>query len=437
MKESRPSGDRATLSARRKLSTSTQVAIYSVVLVVFILCASALFVYAVSENVFIRNYSSEMRNIFMDSPMGKGFGYGMGRMSIGRGSTEFYVKIDETVVQNPSELVSVPDVEGYVRTRIEGSSYLLYGFWNGTEKVVLGARMDDLDFFLESLATTLLLSLLVGVALSVVGGFLLGERVSKPIKDTSRLLKEITMDDLSRRVETEPKTSELAELKESLNKALDRIEDGYSRQEQFSSDIAHEIRSPLTAILGFSRLIKRWGSSDPEVVKEAADSISDTADKMMTITESLLFLSQPSIELNTTTFNIRELVDELVGSINSEESNDFRIDVADIDISSDRVLLKIVLKVLVENALKFGKGGPIEIVWSNDVLSVRDYGKGIEKDEIDKIFDRFYRSDSSRGGQGHGLGLSIASKICKVLKLSIDADNCEDGGAVFRVEGLR
>jgi signal transduction histidine kinase len=245
------------------------------------------------------------------------------------------------------------------------------------------------------------------------------------------------MDDLSRRVETEPKTSELAELKESLNKALDRIEDGYSRQEQFSSDIAHEIRSPLTAILGFSRLIKRWGSSDPEVVKEAAESISDTADKMMTITESLLFLSQPSIELNTTTFNIRELVDELVGSINSEESNDFRIDVADIDISSDRVLLKIVLKVLVENALKFGKGGPIEIVWSNDVLSVRDYGKGIEKDEIDKIFDRFYRSDSSRGGQGHGLGLSIASKICKVLKLSIDADNCEDGGAVFRVEGLR
>jgi len=245
------------------------------------------------------------------------------------------------------------------------------------------------------------------------------------------------MDDLSRRVESAPKTSELAELKEALNKALDRIQDGYTRQEQFSSDIAHEIRSPLTSILGFSRLIKRWGSSDPEVVREAAESISDTADKMMTITESLLFLSQPSIELNSTTFSIRELVEELVSSTNSAESTDFRIDVPDIDISSDRVLLKIVLKVLVENALKFGKGGPIEIVWSNGVLSVRDHGNGIEKGEIDKIFDRFYRSDSSRGGEGHGLGLSIASKICKVLGLSIGADNCTDGGAVFKVGGLR
>jgi signal transduction histidine kinase len=130
-------------------------------------------------------------------------------------------------------------------------------------------------------------------------------------------------------------------------------------------------------------------------------------------------------------------VDELISNTSSAKSLDFKIDVPDIDISSDRVLLKIVLKILVENAIKFGKDGPIEIVWSNGVLSVRDYGKGIEKDEIGKIFDRFYRSDSSRGSEGHGLGLSIASKICKVLGLSIGADNCADGGAVFKVGGLR
>jgi len=425
------------LSDRRKLSTATQVAIYSVVLIVSILFASAIFVYGVSESVFIRNYSAEMRKIFMDSPMGKGFRYGVGRMAIGRGTTEFYVSVDGNVVQNPTGLSSVPDVEGYVKTRIDGSSYLLYGFLNGEEKVILGARMDDLDFFLESLATTLLLSVLVGVVLSIIGGFFLGSRVSKPIKETSRLLKEITLNDLSRRLESDPKTSELAELKKALNIALDRIQDGYTRQEQFSSDIAHEIRSPLTSILGFSRLILRWGSDDPEVVKEAAESISDTATKMMTITESLLFLSRPEIELNETSFNLRELVLEITNSVPADQSAKMKIEIPDIEVRTDRVLLKIIVKILVENALKFGKNGPIEINWSDGTLSVRDHGMGINEDEKERIFNRFYRGDSSRGGEGHGLGLSIASKICKVLKLSIDADNCEDGGAVFKVEGLR
>ena len=425
------------MSDRRKLSTATQVAIDSVVLIVSILFASAIFVYGVSESVFIRNYSAEMRKIFMDSPMGKGFRYGVGRMAIGRGTTEFYVSVDGNVVQNPTGLSSVPDVEGYVKTRIDGSSYLLYGFLNGEEKVILGARMDDLDFFLESLATTLLLSVLVGVVLSIIGGFFLGSRVSKPIKETSRLLKEITLNDLSRRLESDPKTSELAELKKALNIALDRIQDGYTRQEQFSSDIAHEIRSPLTSILGFSRLILRWGSDDPEVVKEAAESISDTATKMMTITESLLFLSRPEIELNETSFNLRELVLEITNSVPADQSAKMKIEIPDIEVRTDRVLLKIIVKILVENALKFGKNGPIEINWSDGTLSVRDHGMGINENEKERIFNRFYRGDSSRGGEGHGLGLSIASKICKVLKLSIDADNCEDGGAVFKVEGLR
>ena len=113
-----------------------------------------------------------------------------------------------------------------------------------------------------------------------------------------------------------------------------------------------------------------------------------------------------------------------------------KIEIPDIEVRTDRVLLKIIIKILVENALKFGKNGPIEINWSDGTLSVRIMEW--ESTRMKKrIFNRFYRSDSSRGGEGHGLVFSIASKICKVLKLSIDADNCEDGGAVFKVEGLR
>ncbi|HPM94548.1 MAG TPA: sensor histidine kinase, partial [Mesotoga sp.] len=111
----------------------------SVVLLVVILSVSALFIYRVSESVFIRNYSEEMRKIFMDSPMGRGMRMGIGRI-IGRGGTEFYVRIEGIVVQNPNGLSNVPDVEGYMKTRIGGSSYLFYGFTNGNDKILLGAQ---------------------------------------------------------------------------------------------------------------------------------------------------------------------------------------------------------------------------------------------------------------------------------------------------------
>jgi len=423
------------LSDKRLFSTSTQVAFNSVVLLVVILSVSALFIYRVSESVFIRNYSEEMRKIFMDSPMGRGMRMGIGRI-IGRGGTEFYVRIEGIVVQNPNGLSNVPDVEGYMKTRIGGSSYLFYSFTNGNDKILLGAQMDDLDFFLQSLSTTLVLSTIIGVALSILSGYLLGRRVSKPLREATSLLKEITLEDLSRRVEIDPKTSELAELKKALNTALDRIEDGYKRQEQFSSDIAHEIRSPLTSILGFSRMIQRWGSKDPDALKEAAESITATAGKMLTITEGLLFLARPVIETNRESFNLGELVNELVQSTPVPGNITVEVDVENVQVTTDRALLKIALKVLLENAMKYGKGRPIVFYWADGSLHVRDHGDGINEGEIDRIFDRFYRSDSSRSGGGHGLGLSIVRKICDTLDLTITAENNEDGGAVFSIGRL-
>ncbi len=423
------------MSDKRVFSTSTQVALNSMVLLVLILSVSALFIYRVSESVFIRNYSEEMRKIFMDSPMGRGMRMGIGRI-IGRGGNEFYVRIEGIVVQNPTGLSNVPDVEGYVRTKINGSSYLFYGFTNGNEKILLGAQMDDLDFFLQSLSTTLVLSMVIGVALSILSGYLLGKRVSKPLKEATSLLKEITLEDLSKRVEIDPRTSELAELKKALNTALDRIEDGYKRQEQFSSDIAHEIRSPLTSILGFSRMIQRWGSKDPEALKEAAERITATAGKMLTITEGLLFLARPVIETNRESFDLGELVNELVKSTPIPENITVEIDVGNVNVTTDRALLKIALKVLLENAMKYGKGKPIGFYWTKGLLQVRDHGDGIDAEKIDRIFDRFYRGDSSRSGEGHGLGLSIVRKICDALDLTITAENNEDGGAVFSIGRL-
>jgi signal transduction histidine kinase len=423
-------------SSSRVFSTSTQVAFNSFLLLLVILSFSAIFIYRVSESVFIRNYSVEMRRIFLDSPAGRGVRQGMGRMSIGRGGAEFYVSINGIVFQNPANLSSAPNVDGYVRTRIDGVSYLFFGFSNGSDKVLLGAQMEDLDFFLQSLSTTLLLSILVGAVLSIISGIVLGRRVARPLQETSKLLKEITLDDLSKRLVTNPKTSELAEMKSALNLALDRIEDGYRRQEQFSSDIAHEIRSPLTSILGFSRMIQRWGAKDPEVLMEAVKSIYETAGKMLTVTEGLLFLSRPIVRANIEEFNLNELVREVCQDIPAVSGSEINAIIPDITVKSDPALLKIALKILLENAVKYGEGRPVEVVWKEGKLSVRDWGRGIKNTDLERIFDRFYRGDTSRSGEGHGLGLSIVSKICIALGLEITAENSVEGGAIFSLEGF-
>lgn len=249
------------------------------------------------------------------------------------------------------------------------------------------------------------------------------KNVLAPIRDMTELAATLSANNLSNRINIAGTKNELQDLAIVINSMLDRIETSYNSQKQFVSDASHELRTPIAVIQGYANMLARWGKSDPAILDEAISAISQETESMKQLVEELLFLARhdkKTLLLETIRFDVLDVAAE----VQSEAAmvtpeNTFLLSPSDhVEIEADRKMIKQVLRILCDNAVKYSpKGGTITIgVAKTDTgctLSMSDQGIGIAKEELPKIFERFYRSDSARKSEtgGHGLGLSIARII--------------------------
>ncbi len=249
------------------------------------------------------------------------------------------------------------------------------------------------------------------------------KNVLAPIRDMTELAATLSANNLSNRINIAGTKNELQDLAIVINSMLDRIETSYNSQKQFVSDASHELRTPIAVIQGYANMLARWGKSDPAILDEAISAISQETESMKQLVEELLFLARhdkKTLLLETIRFDVLDVAAE----VQSEAAmvtpeNTFLLSPSDhVEIEADRKMIKQVLRILCDNAIKYSpKGGTITIgVAKTDTgctLSMSDQGIGIAKEELPKIFERFYRSDSARKSEtgGHGLGLSIARII--------------------------
>jgi signal transduction histidine kinase len=249
------------------------------------------------------------------------------------------------------------------------------------------------------------------------------DRLFKPIYDITRTAQSLSEKNLSERINVEGTKSELKDLAAVINDMLDRIEQAYNTQKVFVSDASHELRTPIAVIQGYAEMLDRWGKQEPEIRDEAIAAILSESKGMQDLVEKLLYLARHdknAIQRNREPFDAAEMVDEaaretaiiagdreiLIGKLQS------------VVIPGDRVALKQALRIFIENALKYTQsGGKITLSCFEEArachIVVEDTGAGIAKEDLAKIFDRFYRADPARasGTPGHGLGLSIARLI--------------------------
>ncbi len=249
------------------------------------------------------------------------------------------------------------------------------------------------------------------------------KNVLAPIRDMTELAATLSASNLSNRINIAGTKNELQDLAIVINSMLDRIETSYNSQKQFVSDASHELRTPIAVIQGYANMLARWGKSDPAILDEAISAISQETESMKQLVEELLFLARhdkKTLLLETVHFDVLDVAAE----VQSEAAmvtpeNTFLLSPSDhVEIEADRKMIKQVLRILCDNAVKYSpKGSAITIgVAKTDTgctLSMSDQGIGIAKEELPKIFERFYRSDSARKSEtgGHGLGLSIARII--------------------------
>ena len=274
----------------------------------------------------------------------------------------------------------------------------------------------------------------------------LDKRVLAPIREITDMAATLSASNLSNRINIGGMKNELRDLAIVINTMLDRIERSYNSQKQFVSDASHELRTPIAVIQGYINMLQRWGKEDRTVLDEGISAIAQETASMKELVESLLFLARhdkKTLMLEMSSFDALDVLSELhreAAMVTPEDT--FVLSPSEhCIIEADRGMLKQVMRILCDNAVKYTpKGGTITmgIAQRKDVciLTVMDNGPGIAPNELPKIFDRFYRSDSARKAEsgGHGLGLSIARIIVVAHGGKLRVRSKVGAGTTFSIE---
>lgn len=322
--------------------------------------------------------------------------------------------------------------------------------------VSVGLDRWHLDFS-YNLSEWLLLYLAAILGLMAVDGFRmfyflirskkLNQAVLKPIDEIAETSRIITAENLSQRINIHGTKNELKDLALVINGLLDRLESAYNSQKQFVSDASHELRTPIAVIQGYAGLLERWGKSDPAVTEEALSAIVNEATNMQKLVENLLFLARhdkQTWKLALSPVLAHDLVEEIAKDTEVIAVH-HQVKVGPLDESvvlADKNALKQALRIFADNSIKYTpEGGQIgfscrrEGAWT--VMTVWDTGQGVSKDDLGKIFDRFYRADPSRNsrveGHGYGLGLSIAKIIVSAHGGKIRVRSTPGAGSEFSI----
>lgn len=218
--------------------------------------------------------------------------------------------------------------------------------------------------------------------------------------------------------------SELSGIEEAINNLLERMREAYRRQARFVSDASHELRTPIAVIQGYANMLDRWGKEDKKVLDESIEAIKSESDNMKKLIEQLLFLARGingKTKVDFNKFSMKDMMKEIYEESKMIDEDHIYIlkDNDDINAYGDVRLIKETARILIENAKKYTASGDcIKLSYGrgkdNQVyFSIQDNGIGIDDKDINHIFERFFRADTSRGRKtgGTGLGLSIAKWI--------------------------
>lgn len=235
-------------------------------------------------------------------------------------------------------------------------------------------------------------------------------------------------------------------LEDAINDLLARTHAAYRQQIRFVSDASHELRTPIAVIQGYADLLARWGREDEAVLEEAISAIQAETGQMKTLVEDLLFLARGDAgrnPMNLEQVDLAQLVQEAGEEYQMLDSQHIWRIQADQPVlaKGDRKMLKQVLRILVDNAIRYSPpNSPIQlkalhVEGQEPAFQVQDMGAGIPSADLPKIFDRFYRSDPARKreGGGTGLGLAIAKWIVDSHQGHITVLSREDLGTRFTV----
>lgn len=285
--------------------------------------------------------------------------------------------------------------------------------------------------------------LLIAVALLV--GYSITRRAFLPIEEIRRTAETIGAGgDLSARIPTERTQGEIRQLAETFNEMFGRLETSFEHERQFTSDASHELRTPVAVITSQAEY-SLLPDATPEEQREGLEVILEQARKMSALISQLLMLARADSGTQQLTMAPVDL--SLLASMTAEQCREaaarrqIRLDcelAPGIMTEGDQASLVRVFLNLLENAIQYGRPGgfvKLTLAVQNDfaVCSIADDGIGIARENLERIWQRFYRVDPSRnpGGSNTGLGLSLVKWIIEAHHGTIEAESGLGKGSCF------
>ncbi|PJJ79994.1 sensor histidine kinase [Mucilaginibacter auburnensis] len=297
---------------------------------------------------------------------------------------------------------------------------------------------------MERLKEILFLAFFASLIITFFMGRFFARISLSPIISIRNDLLTIKANDLHRRLPISkiPK-DEIDELCLSINQLLEHLQQSFENQQTFVANSSHELRTPLTSILGQAEttLVKE---RTPEEYQAALREIIESVVKLKDIITSLMELVQSNMDIGGfEKIRMDELIWEIADEFMLKYGEDklvVRYELHDADtgvIYGNRRLLFISINNLLENALKFSDGKAPDLLVTDDsdrvILTIADEGIGIETDEIDKIFQPFYRSKKASKFPGSGIGLSLSQNIFKLHNALVAVQSEVNRGTVFTI----
>jgi two-component system, OmpR family, sensor histidine kinase ArlS len=347
---------------------------------------------------------------------------------------------------------------GIINTiRAKGKYYFAFGskeavgfnYVKDKEQIVVVTAATDYEGkqHLSSLLKILVFSFLIGNVFVLIAGYFFSRGLLAPVKKISDDVAEISAQNLMRRIQTGKTHDEWYQLSTTLNGLLDRLQESFELQQRFISNASHELSTPLTSIL--SQLeVTLQRERDATAYREVMRSIYQDVQHMSQLTQTLLKFAQASgnpggLEINL--LRIDEIVMRLPAEITKANAaysvkigfRNMPEDESRLLVFGNETLLLTALKNIVINSCKYSKDHLAVVELSvNDgyfLVTVEDKGIGIPKEELENIFQPFYRIEESRQAGGFGLGLSLVDRIIRIHKGSVKVNSEPGKGTTFIV----
>jgi signal transduction histidine kinase len=331
---------------------------------------------------------------------------------------------------------------------------------NGTYAIIVASSEQEIHEIIGRLLRIYMYIVPLALVIASIGGVILARKALKPIEDIADTAREIGAKNLSRRIEMPSRSDrELMTLVATLNEMFTRLEVSYAQIGQFSSDASHELKTPLAILKGEIEVaMRRLESSGALTITEAKDllhSMMEEVERMQRIVEGLLLIAKAEdnrLPLQTESVQIADYLRSLaedaailaadkgitfIVSIDDDTTNNF--------VALDTTRMYQVMMNLIDNALKYtASGGTIELflrkISQTIEFGIRDTGSGIAPDDLPKVFQRFFRSETSRpqtntdyASRSLGLGLAISKSIVEAHGGAIRVESELNKGTTFTI----